>query len=108
MQEPVILEARNCFSRMRGLLGRRDLPVGTALLISPCSAIHTVGMKFPIDVRFYNRSGDCVREILNVPPGRFWVGGGWRATCVLECGAGDETFRNFRLPAAAGNTRSRS
>lgn len=92
MSEPVILEARSCFSRMRGLLGRDGLPVGHAMLIAPCSAIHTLGMKFPIDVRFYDREGQCVREVLNVKPGRFWVGGGWRAASVLECAAGDKTF----------------
>lgn len=92
MTKPVILEARSCFSRMRGLLGRAGLPVGHAMLIAPCSAIHTLGMKFPIDVRFYDRDGQCVREVLNVPPGRFWVGGGRRAKSVLECAAGDATF----------------
>lgn len=92
MSEPVIQEARSCFARMRGLLGRDGLPTGHALLITPCSAIHTLGMKFAIDVRFYDRNGYCVREVLNVPPGRFWVGGGRRAKSVLECAAGDETF----------------
>lgn len=96
MSEPVILEARSCFARMRGLLGRAGLPIGHAMLIAPCSAIHTLGMKFPIDVRFYDNEGHCVREVLNVQPGRFWVGGGWRATSVLESAAGDPTFQNLQ------------
>lgn len=107
MREAVILEARSCFSRMRGLLGRPTLPDGQALLISPCSAIHTIGMKFPIDVRFYDRNGICIREVLNVPPGRFWVGGGWRAGSVLESRAGDETFSGLRFLAAAQTNRRR-
>lgn len=105
MNEPVIVEARSCFARMRGLLGRAGLPTGHALLIVPCSAIHTLGMKFPIDVRFYNREGHCVREVLNVPPGRFWVSGGWCATSVLESAAGDETFRNAQYLEVANLKR---
>ena len=33
-------------ARMRGLLGRAGLPSGRALLIVPCRAIHTLGMRF--------------------------------------------------------------
>lgn len=98
MHEPVIIEARSLVARLRGLLGRAGLPDGQAMHIVPCSAIHTVGMKFPIDVRFYDRTGRCVREVLNVPPGRLWVGGGRHARSVLECRAGDATFADFRLP----------
>jgi len=31
--------------------------------------IHTVGMKFPIDIHFFNKFGHKVSEHLNVPPG---------------------------------------
>ncbi len=84
------------FARMKGLLGRKQLPEGEALLIRPCNAIHTLGMRFPIDVRFYDRSGALVREVLRVPPGRWWVWGGRNATQVLECYAGDPTFRDYQ------------
>ncbi len=85
--------AQTPWTRMKGLLGRRSLPHGHALLITPCNAIHTLGMKFALDVRFYDKQGLLVREVLNVRPGRWWVWGGWRAHQVLECAAGDETFR---------------
>lgn len=80
-------------ARMRGLLGRAGLPRGRALLIVPCSAIHTLGMRFAIDARFFDRQGRLTRQALNVRPGRWWVWGGWRAHSVLECAAGDPTFQ---------------
>ena len=86
--------ARTPLSRMRGLLGRDALPAGQALLMTPCRTIHTLGMRFSIDVRFYDRRGKLVRQTLGVKPGRLWVWGGWRARSVLESGAGDPAFAN--------------
>ena len=43
-------------SRTRGLLGRASLAPDHALVIAPCSAIHTFGMQFPIDVIKIDRS----------------------------------------------------
>ena len=95
MSAPVIELAANPWRRMRGLLGRKGLPAGHALLIRPCNAIHTLGMRFAIDVRFYDRQGHRVKEVLNVRPGHWWVWGGWRAHQVLESAAGDGTFAPF-------------
>ncbi len=92
MPKAHIAVATTLLSRMRGLLGRHALPPGEALLIRPCRAIHTLGMRFAIDVRFYDRRGVCVREVRQVPPGRWWVWGTWRARAVLECMAGDGAF----------------
>ncbi|MEZ2347767.1 DUF192 domain-containing protein [Terriglobus sp. RCC_193] len=36
--------------RMVGLLGRSDLGSEQGLWIKPCSGVHTLGMRFPIDV----------------------------------------------------------
>jgi len=47
------------FGRLKGLLGRKDLPKGDGLVIDPCTGIHTVGMKFGMDVIFLDRSS-CV------------------------------------------------
>lgn len=48
-------------SRKRGLLGRTMLAVDTALIIAPCSAIHTFSMRFPIDVIFVARDGRVLK-----------------------------------------------
>lgn len=42
-------------ARLRGLLGRHDLPQGQGLVIQPCSSVHGIGMRFPIDVVFLTR-----------------------------------------------------
>jgi uncharacterized membrane protein (UPF0127 family) len=42
--------AETSLTRMVGLLGRRGLNAGEGLWIRPSSGVHTVGMKFPIDV----------------------------------------------------------
>lgn len=97
MSEPHYEIADTPWARMRGLLGRNGLPSGEGLLISPCNAIHTLGMRFAIDVRFYDRQGRLVRESLGVPPGRWWVWGGWKAHCVLECAAGDPAFQECAI-----------
>ncbi len=83
-------------ARMKGLLGRSGLPVGEALLLRPCNAIHTLRMQFAIDARFYDKRGHLVREVLGIPPGKWWVWGGWRAHSVLECAAGDVTFHGCK------------
>ena len=48
-----IAETRS--ERRRGLLGRTDLD--GALVIRPCRAVHTIGMKFAIDVAYVDAEG---------------------------------------------------
>jgi uncharacterized membrane protein (UPF0127 family) len=61
-------------TRGRGLLLRPQLVPGEGLLIKPCRAVHTHGMRYPIDVLFADDSGRVVRVEQQVPPGRFAVG----------------------------------
>ncbi len=42
-------------ARRRGFLGVSGLPEGAGLWISPCEAIHTFGMRIPLDVLFLDR-----------------------------------------------------
>lgn len=46
--------ARRVIPRMKGLLGRKRLEDGEGLVIMPCSSVHTIGMRFPIDVMFFD------------------------------------------------------
>lgn len=48
-------------ARNRGLLKRSGLEAGEGLWIVPCEGVHTVGMKFPIDVVFLNRKKKVVK-----------------------------------------------
>jgi uncharacterized membrane protein (UPF0127 family) len=51
--------ARSRRARTRGLLGRDGIP--GALWIEPCRSVHTVGMRFAIDVAFCDADGVVVR-----------------------------------------------
>lgn len=62
--------ADSLLKRMKGLLGRRELPVGEALWIKPCVSIHTFWMKFPIDVVFMNERNQVIVAIRNLQPNR--------------------------------------
>lgn len=42
--------ADTSLTRLWGLLGRRGLEAGGGLWITPSSGVHTMGMRFPIDV----------------------------------------------------------
>lgn len=58
-------------ARRRGLLGTTGLSPGGGLLIKPCRQVHTVGMKYTIDVLFYDGSWRVVRCVPGLKPGRF-------------------------------------
>jgi uncharacterized membrane protein (UPF0127 family) len=74
-------------ARRRGLLGRRRLPDGAALVIAPCSAIHTIGMRFPIDVVFAARDGRVVKVRPGVAPWRLAISPFAFAVVELPAGA---------------------
>jgi uncharacterized membrane protein (UPF0127 family) len=80
-------EATRPLSRLKGLLGRVELGEGEALLIAPCTSIHTFFMRFPIDVIFLDGGGRALRAVEELKP--------WRATriypraaCAIELPAG--------------------
>ena len=78
-------------ARRRGLLGRDR--VDGALLLRPARSVHTVGMRFPIDVAYCDRDLVVLRT---VRMGRHRVGmPRIRAACVIEAPAG--AFDRWRL-----------
>lgn len=80
--------ARGFFARLRGLMFKKDLPCGEALLIPRCSAVHTCFMRFPLDLVFLDSGGRPVKTVRNAKPWRFCVWGGRRAESVVEAKAG--------------------
>jgi len=78
-------------SRRRGLLGREGLDPGVAVILAPCSAIHTLFMRFPIDVVFVRRDGVVTKVCPGVKP--------WRAAVALAAFAAIE----LSVGTAAGN-----
>jgi uncharacterized membrane protein (UPF0127 family) len=71
-------------ARRRGLLGRDGLD--GALVIERCRWIHTIGMRFPIDVAYLDDDGVVVKTMhMN----RFRLGiPVWRASWVIEAEGG--------------------
>ncbi len=57
------------WTRMRGLLGS-DAGVGPVALVG-CSSIHTMWMKYPLDVAFVSSDGVVTAAYRQVPPFRF-------------------------------------
>lgn len=62
--------AMTWWSRARGLLGRRDLPAGSGLLIEPCNSVHCFFMAFPIDVVYIDRERQVVALAADLRPNR--------------------------------------
>lgn len=62
--------ANKFLARLKGLLGRRELPKGEALALHPCSSIHTCFMQFAIDVLFLDAAGRVMYMQENLIPWR--------------------------------------
>ena len=60
--------ATGFFQRVRGLLGTKASK--EILLLAPCKDIHTVGMRYAIDVAFIDQSGTVVLACRDVGPGK--------------------------------------
>ena len=73
-------------SRRTGLLGRDALGADAVLAIAPCNAVHTIRMRFPIDLLFITRAGYVSKRVLGLRPGRIAVS--LSAFAVLEFAAG--------------------
>ncbi len=60
-------------SRLRGLIGvsEDDFRNGSALWIRPCHGVHTLAMRFPIDVVYLDRAGMVLHVKHNLQPWRF-------------------------------------
>lgn len=72
--------------RNKGLLGRACLSPGEGLWILPCDAVHTIGMKFPIDLIYLDRKNQIKKLLSDVPPWR--LSACLPAHSVLELPAG--------------------
>jgi uncharacterized protein len=81
--------------RMRGLMGRRGLPAGEGLLVSPAPAIHTAFMRFPIDALFLDRSLRVLAIVERLRPWR--VASKRGAHAVLELAAGESARRGVQV-----------
>jgi uncharacterized membrane protein (UPF0127 family) len=73
-------------ARRKGLLGLSSLAAGEGLWIYPCEAVHTFGMRFPIDLVFLSKSLTVVKVVSGLRRNR--LAGSLRARSVIELAAG--------------------
>jgi uncharacterized protein len=68
--ENVIL-ASSFSKRLFGLILEPRLDAHTCFFIDHCSSIHTVGMRYSLDVIFLGRKGKIIKIFEKIPPFRF-------------------------------------
>ena len=81
-----------CESRLergRGLLLRRCPDQRTAYLLRSCSAIHTVGMTYPLDIVFCDAAGRILNIVRGLRPFRFVRQEGANVVWEMPAGAAD-------------------
>ena len=78
---------RSFGSRLKGLIGTADLADDAAYWLDPCNAVHTLAMRYPIDVYFLDRHDRIVFILQNLGPNRFspLI---WKARSVIELKSG--------------------
>ena len=62
--------AGTLLSRVAGLLGTAAIADGEGLWIVPCRGVHTLGMRYPIDVAFLDARGVVIGILEGLPPNR--------------------------------------
>lgn len=79
--------ADSTLTRFVGLMGRRSLAPGHGLLISPSNGVHTLWMRFSIDVLLLDREHRVLSAYGNLRPFRV-TSLNWKASAALELPAG--------------------
>jgi len=84
-------------SRRRGLarLDAGALPVGHALLFERCRSVHTIGMRFALDLVWLDGAGAVVRIDRGVGPWRMRTCLGARSVVETAAGEGDRFAAAF-------------
>jgi uncharacterized membrane protein (UPF0127 family) len=82
----VVHEARSWVARRDGLAGLPELPADLGLWIAPCRSIHTLGMRFPLDLLWLDADDAVLAVDTDVAPRRQRTRR--RARSVVEVAAG--------------------
>jgi uncharacterized protein len=78
--------ADSFFTRLKGLMFRKDPIKDEGLWIMPCNAVHMFFMKFPIDVVLLNKENEVVEIYHSLKP--------WRMTKPVK-----SAYSTLELPA---------
>ena len=79
-----IMHENTSFLRLRGLLGR-NLKVNEGMLIEPCNSVHTMWMKYDLDIIYINKDNEIVKIIKKLKP--------WKLSVCTAA------FKTLELPA---------
>ncbi len=92
-----VTKAESWWAKGWGVLGKRTLSAGEGLWLPGVASVHTVGVRFPMDLLFLNAEFRIVRLMPGTPPGR-WLVQAPGACHTLELGAG-----TLALPSTISN-----
>ncbi len=85
-----VVFANTPVKRLKGLLGNKSFLDGQALVIKPCNCIHTLFMRFAIDVLFVDKNNKVVKALKKLGPFRFSKLY-WKSQIVIELPPGKLT-----------------
>ena len=83
----IVVRAESWWAKGWGVLGRHSLPIGEGLWLPGVASIHTLGVRFPLDLLFLSGNFICMRQVAQLPPG-CWSFRAAGAFHTLELGAG--------------------
>ncbi|MFW1981818.1 DUF192 domain-containing protein [Acinetobacter guillouiae] len=87
-----ILVARSFVARASGLLFRKKLNHQQCLLITPCRSVHTIGMRYNIDIVFIDAFGYLTDIHYNVKPFKIVIASASACSVVEFLGGTLEKF----------------
>ena len=96
-QEGLLLKAFHAngfILRLRGLLGRPQLQDNEGLLLTPCAQVHTLGMRYPLDIIFLDKTGKVTKCVSGLKPNRFAAS--TQAHHVLELNSGSIEYNGIK------------
>lgn len=98
-------ECESFFERAAGLVGQTEPLDSQVLHIPNCNAIHTFGLRYPIDVIFTNTSGRVLHCVRRLAPRRLAIHRG--AHAVLEMRAGLSSALGIEVGSSVAQARLR-
>jgi uncharacterized membrane protein (UPF0127 family) len=99
--------AASMWSRLWGLMGRRELPAGSGLVLRPGGGIHMWFMRFPLDVVHVDKRDRVTHVVRGIKPWRFgplFVGGKLAIELPVGAAAQTQPGDEVRLEALADSS----
>jgi uncharacterized membrane protein (UPF0127 family) len=105
-----VVQARRPLARLRGLAGLRELDPDVGLELPRCRSVHTIGMRFALDLIWLGADGAVVHVDRAVPAWRARSCRHARAVVEVAAGRGDAFAAALAAEVRRGRpgTRTRS